>query len=455
MLEKIENSFRELIFCLQTARLYPNWHPEFKKAIDKAYLSLQDVLKDRETLVIGFIGEELAFEKEIFFELSKTARPAIAYLKDRGVEKIEFFKGLKNEELSQLITILTSPKEQLQHEPQEELSLLGVQHIVVGKIKAVTGDSALAEKVLSEPGALKAVSYLKTYEDSLTEITQALEKVLRDETVDHLTLKLTIGKVLDSLVGRYQEFLNLATVKRYDVKTFCHMINVCILSMFFSSKLGFSKEEVLDIGMAALFHDIGKLYISRKILQKPQRLTEEEFTKIKSHVIMGAQILLKYVPHLGILPVVISFEHHLKYDLSGYPKMSYPVKPHLVSQIVCICDVYDALSQRRNYKNDYPPKMIYEIMIKEKGTTFDPEQLETFFKFMGVWPVGTLVALSDSSVAVVREINENDKFSPKVEILAPGPHQKKGWLDLKKEQGIKIDRYLNPLTDGRAYFAFI
>ncbi|KPK97574.1 MAG: hypothetical protein AMJ95_08345 [Omnitrophica WOR_2 bacterium SM23_72] len=450
MLKKIENSFRELIFCLQTARLYPNWHPEFKKSIDKAYLSLEDVLKDRENLVIGLIGEELAFEKEIFFELSKTAKPAIAYLKDRGVERIEFFRGLKNEELSQLITILTTPKEELKHEPQEELFLLGVKHIVVGKIKGSTEASPL-----ESAEALKAVSYLKAYDNSLGEITDSLEKVLNDEAIDHLAVKLTVTNVLEGLVGRYQEFLNFATVKRYDTRTFCHMINVCILSMFFSSRLGFTKEEVLDIGVAALFHDIGKLYISRKILQKPERLTDEEFSKIKSHVITGVRILLKYVSHLGILPVVISFEHHLKYNLSGYPKLTYPLIPHIASQIVCICDVYDALSQRRNYKNDYPPKMIYEIMMKEKGTTFNPELLQTFFKFMGVWPVGTLVVLNDASIAVVREINESDIFSPKVEILAPGPGQKKGWLDLKIEQSKSIDRYLNPLTDGKPYLTFV
>ncbi|MFH0826575.1 MAG: HD domain-containing phosphohydrolase [Candidatus Omnitrophota bacterium] len=454
MLEKIENSFRELIFCLQTARLYPNWHPEFKKSIDKAYLSLEAVLKNRETLVIGLIGEELAFEKEIFFELSKTAKPAIAYLKSRGVEKIEFFRGLKNEELSHLITILTIPKEELQHEPQEELFLLGVEHIVVGKIKG-SAEASLAERAMSAPEALQAVSYLKTYDDSLGKITNSLEKVLNDEAIDSLAVKFTVSNVLEGLVGRYQEFLNFATVKRYDTRTFCHMINVCILSMFFSSRLGFAKEEVLDIGVAALFHDIGKLYISRKILQKPERLTDDEFTRIKSHVIAGGRILLKYVPHLGVLPVVVSFEHHLKYDLSGYPKLTYPLKPHIASQIVCICDVYDALSQRRNYKNDYPPKMIYEIMMKEKGTTFNPELVQTFFKFMGVWPVGTLVALNDSSVAVIREINESDIFSPKVEILAPGPGQKKGWLDLKIDQGKRIDRYLNPLTDGKAYLAFV
>lgn len=454
MLDRIENAFKDLISGLQTARLYPDWHPEFKKSIDKAYASLRDVLRNKEGLIIGIIGEELAYEKEIFFDLSKTVRPAILYLKERGIERIEFCKGLKLEELSKFIAFLTTQKENLKHEAQEELTLLGVKNILVGKIKAAGGASTLEEKAHTAEAAQKAVGYLSAYEDSLGKVSESIEKMLNNEEIDHFILRLTVGNVLDNLVGRYQEFLNFATVKRYDLRTFCHIINVSILSMFFCSKMGFTKEEVLDIGIAGLFHDIGKLYISRKILQKPAKLTEEEFANIKSHVIIGAELLLKYVDVLGVLPVVICFEHHLRFNLSGYPKISYYQKPHNASLIVTICDVYDALSQRRNYKNDYPPKMIYDLMMKEKGTTFEPQLLDNFFRVMGVWPVGTIVSLSNGRVAVVRENNEDDIFSPKVETIdAKG---KRELMDLRGAEGKnRIEHSLNPLTEGKEFLPFI
>ena len=144
----------------------------------------------------------------------------------------------------------------------------------------------------------------------------------------------------------------------------------------------------------------------------------------------------------------------MKFDLSGYPKVRYSQKPLLSSQIVCISDVYDALSQRRNYKNDYPPKMIYDIMTREKGTTFDPALLEHFFKITGVWPVGTIVSLSDGRVAVVRENNEDDILSPKVEVISPA--EKKGLVDLRavREEN-RIEHSLNPLTEGKAYLPFV
>lgn len=446
MLEKIQDTFKDLMSALQTARLYPNWHPQFKKAIDKANLSLQEALSQRQDLVIGIVGEELAFEKEIFFELSKIEKPLIVYLKERGIEKIQFLHGLEREELSKFISFLVTPKEEIKHGVQESLSILGIRNIIAGKIK----ESPAAPKEEVE----KIISYLSVYEDSFNKVTHYIDRVLNGEEVDRFALRLNLTTVMEQLLGHYQDFLNFGSMKRYDSRTFFHTLNVCILSMLFSSKMGFTKEQVLDIGIAGLFHDIGKLYISRKILQKPARLSDEEFTKIKNHVIKGAEILLKYVDSLGILPVVICFEHHLRYNLSGYPKLSFDNKCHLVSLIVSICDVYDALSQRRGYKNDYPPKMIYDLMMKETGTTFEPQLVDKFFKIMGVWPVGSIVVLSDGRVAVVREQNEDDILSPKVEVISPA--DKKEIIDLKLEGGRnKIERSLNPLTEGKEYLSLI
>jgi HD-GYP domain-containing protein (c-di-GMP phosphodiesterase class II) len=224
--------------------------------------------------------------------------------------------------------------------------------------------------------------------------------------------------------------------------------------MYFSSKLGLSRNEVLDIGIAALFHDIGKMYISRKIITKSAKLTEEEFSKIKGHTVFGATILLQYVDTLGILPVVVAFEHHLRSDFKGYPKLSFPQRPHLASCIVAICDVYDALFGRRSYKIGYPANVIYELMNKEREKFFYPQLLDRFFRIMGVWPIGTIVALSDGRIAVVNNENEDDIFSPKVEVISPA--DKKESIDLKEKKGeIWIQKSLDPLGEGKEYASLI
>jgi HD-GYP domain-containing protein (c-di-GMP phosphodiesterase class II) len=219
--------------------------------------------------------------------------------------------------------------------------------------------------------------------------------------------------------------------------------------MYFSSRLGFDKSDVLNIGVAAMFHDIGKLFISRKILHKPDKLSDQEFGRIKSHTLMGAEIMLKYVDSLGILPVVVSFEHHLKYDSSGYPRVPLSRKQHIASLIVSICDVYDALSQRRGYKQDYSPDVVYNIMNKEKGASFDQELLDKFFRFMGLWPIGSIVALNDGSIALVKDENESDIRRPKVEIVSPV--DKKRIVELAQDNSLSIERYLNPWKEGKEF----
>jgi len=445
-LEKVEKFIRDLLGSVQTAKLYATNHPIFLQSVDKAYESLHDALSEKRMIAIGIIGEELAFEKEIFFDLSKMARPAILYLKSRGIERLDFHAGVEKQELAKFISFLTAPKEEAQGDPQEHLTLLGIRNITAGKVKSA--DEETAEK------AREAMGPLGIYENSSQKVSQSVSGILNLETVDHLALKFSLNNVMENLTTQYRELLKLTTVKRHQLETFTHLLNVSILSMHFSSKLGFSKEAVLEIGIAALFHDIGKLYISQKVVKKTEQLTEEEFSQIKSHTVLGAELLLKYVDSLGMLPVVVAFEHHLKYDLSGYPKLDFAQTPHIASQIVSICDVYDALSERRGYKADYPPDLIYNIMTKEKGSAFEPGLVDKFFKIMGIWPIGSIVALSDERVAVVIDENENDISNPKVEVIHPA--DKKEIIDLSQQkERFKVARFLNPWKEGKEYLHLI
>ncbi|MDD5596072.1 MAG: HD domain-containing protein [Candidatus Omnitrophica bacterium] len=445
MIDKIEELFRGLFSALQIARLYTTKHVQFEKSIEKAYEDLLAILKEKDELVIGIIGEELAFEKEILFDLSKMMKPVIAYLKDRGIEKIAFYRGIEKNELTNFIEFLALPKDEVKKDSQEYFASRGVKNISVGKIEALKS---------AKPTFTRSLDYQQVYTDSTLNINQSLENLLARESVNYLNLRSSLKNVTEKLISQHQEMLTLVTIKRYDISTFIHSLNVAILAMHFSARLGFSKEESMDIGMAAIFHDVGKLYISRKIIKKPARLTDEEFSKIRSHVILGAEILLEHVGNMGILPVVVCLEHHLGYDSSGYPKLPFIKKAHKASLIVSICDVYDALSQRRNYKNDYPPMVIYEIMMKGKGTSFDPELLDRYFKIMGVWPVGSIVSLSDSRVAVVRQEDAEDIFAPRVEVIYP--LDKKELINLREAKpDLKIEQYLNPWKEGQAYLALI
>jgi len=448
MYDKAEIAFRSFISCLQIAKLYGSEHLKYKKFLDKAYDDIREVLNERGELIIGIIGDEIAFDKEILLELSSSVKPMIHYLKSRGIEKISISRGMSKEELNAFINYLMSaPKEEEGKEAPVELP--GVRNISAGRIKISQGEAQDPQK----GGLETAVNYLNLYNSSLDNVSSSIEDVLNARSLDNLDLRFNVTSIFENLLLRHQELLKLAVVKRYDVSTFSHILNVSILSMFFSSKLGLSKDEVLEIGIAALFHDIGKMYISRKIIKKSERLTDEEFDSIKSHSAQGAQLLIDYADTLGMLPAVVAFEHHLRADGKGYPRLSVPFAPHLASCIVALCDVYEALSQRRSYKTSYPPNVIYSIMSREKEKYFEPRLLDIFFTVVGVWPIGTIVTLSDRSIAVVREENEDNIFSPLVEVVSGGQRQV---IDLRDEElQLRIERSLDPQTEGKDYAALV
>jgi HD-GYP domain-containing protein (c-di-GMP phosphodiesterase class II) len=439
MFPDIEEAFKNLLNCLQSLKMYGPRHPMFTKTLDAAYASFESTLSSRSEMVIGIVGEELAFEKEILFDLSKFLLPAILYLKERNIQRLAFSQGLSKDELQMFVEFIARPKEDFKTDSQAALELVGVSHINIGKLKV--NDAASQAKSSLTKDAL--------YDSSAQKINESLNGVLNSEKIDHLALKFSLNNIMENLGTQRQELLKLATLKRYDVETYIHMLNVSILAMYFSSRLGFTKSDVLDIGMAAMFHDIGKLSISRKVLNKSDKLSDQEFGQIKSHTVLGGEIMLKYVDSLGILPVVVSFEHHLKYDGSGYPRAPLLRKQHIASSIVAICDVYDALSQRRGYKLDYSPDVVYNIMNKDRGSAFNPELLEKFFKFIGFWPVGSVVALTDGSFAIVTEENETDIYRPRVRIVHPV--DQKRLVDLAQDYSLSVQRYLNPWKEGKEY----
>jgi len=438
--DKIKICFIYLMNAIQAGKIYAGDHPKFKEYLNRLYSIVQEILEDRKELVLGIIGGEAAWEDEIFFHLRGKLGLLIDFLEKNGVERIILQQGLRFEELREFIIFLTRVKRQEKISEQEYFNLHGIQNIRAGKLRTMVKD----ETVASEAEETRA-----RYEGSVRTVTNALNVVLDSEEVDYLDLRFNILGMMEDFVGRHQELLNLVSVKRRDLVTFVHLLNVTLLAMFFASKLQFNKDDVLDLGIAALYHDVGKLYISLKVIQKESKLSEGEFLQVRNHPLLGARILEGYKDALGILPIVVCYEHHLRYDMTGYPKSPYARRPHPASMMVSICDVYDALALKRSYKKDYPPEKIHELMMLEKGKTFDPQLLDKFFEFMGVWPIGTLVALSDERVGVVRAVNDLDIDRPAVQILAP--ENAGETVDLALRPDLCILRSLNPQGDGAAY----
>jgi len=434
-----------LMNAIQSGKIYSADHPKFAEFVGHLYSDLVELLAEKKEVVLGIVEGELAWENEIFFGLSRRVATLIDFLQASGINRIVFHQGLRLEELSLFIHQLTRPGKKKFPDDRENEEAPGIQSIKVGRLRAqargATAQDPVAEK-------------RSQYENSLEFASRSLTAVLNREEVDFLDLRFNILNIMENFLGRHQEMLNLISVKHKDLITFVHLLHVSVLSMFFASRMGFPKEDVLDLGVAALFHDVGKLHIASEILKKAGKLDEDEFARIRDHPVLGSMILQDYRDAMGILPAVVAFEHHLRYDLKGYPKVAYPRQPHTASLIVSLCDVYDALAQKRAYKADFPPEKIFQTMFLEKGRLFDPALLDRFFQSIGVWPVGTIVMLSDERVAVVREVNEQDIYQPKVEVVFP--EDRKEIIDLLEKKGaIGIRESLKPMEEAQKYLGYV
>lgn len=446
--DKVKEFLNGLIASLQRAKLYSTEHMIFKNSVDKVYGQLQDILEEKGELIIGIVSGEFAFEREIFFELSNfdLAKKIIAFFQEKNIEKIIFYPLVSKDELYMFISFIVSPpKEEIKIDLDDYLLTLGVKNITVGKIKS--------SKTVSN-GGMRPLDYSSLYEDYLKVFSEYTEAILNNKPTDFSTLKATVVNIMENMRTRYQEILKLTVIKKFDDKKLLHGVNVSILAMYFSFKAGFSKRDIFDMGLAALFHDIGKIYIDKRIRGGGIDLAQEEAAYSKSHTQWGAGILLQYVEAFGILPVLVSFEHHLRYDFrSDFPLLS-KYKSHIASSIVAICDIYNSLSQRRSPKYNYPADAIYNLMLKGKGKAFDPELLDIFFRIIGIWPIGTVILLNDGSVAIVRRVDEEDMYACEVEIV--DPQERKGIVNLKnKKEELRIERALNPFAEGKVYLQLV
>jgi putative nucleotidyltransferase with HDIG domain len=208
----------------------------------------------------------------------------------------------------------------------------------------------------------------------------------------------------------------LTALKRYDNYTFTHMVNVSVLSMAQARTLNLEGPMLREFGFAALMHDIGKVNTPLEVLNKPDKLTRDEFDQMKQHVVDGAHILRR-TPEMPALAPVVAFEHHLRQDLSGYPENIGRRDLNLCTQIVSIADVYDALRSNRVYREGLPSERVRAIMTQKDSPAFNTRLLRRFINLMGLFPVGTLVRLSTDEVAVVTHEHPTDPFRPQVKVL--------------------------------------
>jgi putative nucleotidyltransferase with HDIG domain len=205
-------------------------------------------------------------------------------------------------------------------------------------------------------------------------------------------------------------------MRNYDNYTFTHMVNVSILTMGQARALGIEGRLLREFGLSALMHDIGKVRTPQEILNKPDKLTDDEFEVMRRHTVEGAEILRR-TPEMPILAPVVAFEHHLRNDGTGYPFGVKRPTLNLGTMLCGIADVYDAMRSQRAYQQAFPTDRILAVLKRNDGTQFDQNLVRRFVQLLGIYPPGNLVRLTSGEIAVVTQVHAPDPHRPRVRIV--------------------------------------
>ena len=247
-------------------------------------------------------------------------------------------------------------------------------------------------------------------------IDEVFENIQNEEQLDIPKIKKIVSGFVDSIVRNPNAVMCLSQLKNRDEYTAQHSINVCILTITFGRHLGMAENSLNLLGLGALLHDVGKLKTPLEILNKPGKLTDEEFEIMKSHPEHGRKILLDS----GGVPdsvIDIAFSHHERLAGHGYPRGCITDEISPWSKIVAIVDVYDAISSDRCYHDGMSPTQALTKMYEWRIRDFDPELLEQFIQCIGIYPIGTIVELTSGEVGIVISVNNELRLRPKVMLI--------------------------------------
>ena len=395
---------RRLAAALRGTELYAPNHPLVQRGIDALSTAAIEGLQSAPSIVVAFIGDEIVVDANRLPKGSATMVGFARDLREREIEKITFTRGVTKEEVRGLVSVLSDRKSPV---PLiDRLGARGVRHVTLGRV--------VIEEVSDEQAGIAAAR--KVYSTAVETAETLWQAAKAGDKPDPGAARKIIDGLARLVTQDRTSLMALTALKKYDNYTFTHMVNVAALAMAQARALNIEGPLLREFGFAALMHDIGKVNTPLEVLNKPDKLTKEEFELMKRHVVDGAHILRR-TPEMPALAPIVAFEHHLKQDLSGYPEKIGSRKLNLCTMIVSIADVFDALRSTRVYRKGLATDRIRSIMGEQDNPAFNQPLLKRFVNLMGLFPVGNLVRLNTDELAIVTAEHPTDPFRPQIKLI--------------------------------------
>lgn len=355
-LELIQRTISDIVGAVNIAKVYPKGHLEVLGVQNRLFDKLDLALNKCEEITFIFLNQMVYFEKLPIIGHKAVIQAFYNIFYNRGIERLTFLKGLQKKELESFFEEAYDNKSS---------GLKSQEHIKLGRI---VPQQDLSLSITKKHWATQTME--SVYSNA------RMNKGLQVMDVNHVAMELI--KTFNQMSDPFKYLVNIKTEDEY---TYIHMVNVALLTMKLATRIGFSGQILVDIVFAALMHDIGKVMIPEEILKKPGSLDEEELEIMRTHPVLGAKYLLLH-RNLPPITIVAALEHHIKYNGEGYPQLQSGLQPHIISQMISVCDVYDALRSNRPYHVAMLGEEINKYLNMESGNSFNPMLVQNLIQLL-------------------------------------------------------------------------
>jgi len=418
--ERARELVRAIAVSATNAGLYPPLHPSVVQSVDDlvdAVCAVMDLGFDE--ITINVYKHTLFVEDHVLPEESATYGKLIDDLLARGISALTITDDFARTDGEALTALMVTEGVRDIDAAQDFIDEHGSRAVTLAETTTLE-DEGSSEKAKESKARAR-----KTYDAGVQQMRDLETQAKLGRVFEVGPLQNMVNGLLEQLFTDPAAVLGLTAIKSHDDYTLNHAINVCILAISLGATLGLDEESLKSLGLSALLYDLGKVRIPEDILNKEGPLTSDEWQIVKSHAAEGAD-LLKRIQLVDQMPMIVAFEHHQRHDLQGYPDHAAGQEQHLFSKVVALCDAYDAMTTSRPFRREIRPDKALAVLMQGRGKAYDPSITKAYVAMLGIYPMGAVVKLTDSSTAVVFRVNRDDLLRPRVKVLADAEGR---WLE--------------------------
>ncbi len=363
---RLQNFIRLLTTAAANAALYNLQHLQVTRLCRQALDELNALFNSHSEITLKVIEGRLIFDNHPA-EHNLAIQRLITALDQHGISHLQIEPGIYSEELLGLINTLSK-------RPEKHVDLTESGHIHFGQIEVRYRQQD--NNYLSTDMALADIAHKEA--DRFMDVYQAIQN---KQQIDVAGLSDLVSGFVNAFSSHSDSFLAIAPLRSMDEYTYTHSTNICLLNLAQARQIGIEGPLLNDIGIAAMLHDVGKMFISPHILTKPGALDEDEWQVMQQHPRLGAEYLLN-TPGVPRLAVVTAYEHHMRYDGKGYPQARHPWQMNLCSHMTAISDTYDAMRTHRSYEKSLDLNEIINTMLDLAGNKLHPQLTYSFLQVL-------------------------------------------------------------------------